>query len=125
MTADSHFAADGATIAYRVTGSGASVGYAHGVLLSRDVVRGLGIFDLETIAGGRRLLTYDQRGHGHSTGRARPADYRFEQAADDLLDLLDAAGINEPIDFAGSSLGAATALYAALAVPDRFRRLAC
>ncbi len=124
MPADSHFPADGATIAYRVTGDGAPVGYAHGVLLSREAVRGLGIFDLETIAGGRRLLTYDQRGHGYSTGRPRPADYRFEQAAADLLDLLDAAGIDEPIDFAGSSLGAAAALYAALAVPDRFRRLA-
>lgn len=124
MTADSQYATDGATIAYNVDGTGAPVGYAHGVLLSRKAVRGLGIFDLDEIARGRRLLTYDQRGHGHSTGRAKPSDYRFEQAAEDLLGLLDAADINEPIDFAGSSLGAVAALYATLAAPDRFRRLA-
>ncbi|MGH3678628.1 MAG: alpha/beta fold hydrolase [Mycobacterium sp.] len=124
MTSDQYFATDGATIAYQISGTGAPVGYAHGVLLSRAAVRGLGIFDLDEIGAGRRLLTYDQRAHGQSTGNAKPANYRFEQAADDLLGLLDAAEIHEPIDFAGSSLGAAAVLYAALAAPERFRRLA-
>ncbi len=116
--------ADGARIAYELTGRGRPVGYAHGVLLSRAAVRRLQLFDIDAVAADRRLLTYDQRGHGHSTGRSTPADYRFEHAAEDLLDLLDAADIDEPIDFAGSSLGAAAALYAALAAPHRFRRLA-
>lgn len=122
---DRHFATDGATIAYQFSGTEAPpIGYAHGVLLSRKAVQQLGIFDLVTIADGRLLLTYDQRGHGHSTGRPKPADYRFEQSADDLLNLLDAAGIDEPVDFAGSSLGAAAALHAALTAPERFRKLA-
>jgi non-heme chloroperoxidase len=124
MSADSHLASDGATIAYQVTGTGLPVGYAHGVLLSRNAVHQLDLFDFEAIAQGRTLLTYDQRGHGHSTGRAVAEDYRFERAARDLLDLMDAAGLDAPIDFAGSSLGAAAALYAALATPDRFGRLA-
>ena len=125
MTDDQRFATDGATIAYQVTGTSTPpVGYAHGVLLSRSAVKELDIFNLDEIADGRRLLTYDQRGHGRSTGRADPADYRFEQAGDDLLDLIEAVGIEEPLDFAGSSLGAAAALYAALAAPQRFRRLA-
>lgn len=122
---DRQFAAEGASIAYSLTGgAGVPVGYAHGILLSRAAVRGLGIFDLDVIAAGRPLLTYDQRAHGHSTGRPKSADYRFEQVAADLLGLLDAAGIDQPIDFAGSSLGAAAALHAALAAPHRFRRLA-
>ena len=50
MTADSHFATDGATIAYNIDGAGAPVGYAHGVLLSREAVRGLDIFDFDAIA---------------------------------------------------------------------------
>lgn len=124
MAADQHFAADGATIAYEVNGTGRPVGYAHGVLLSRAAIHGLGIFDLGALGSGRRLLTYDQRGHGHSTGRPKPGHYRFEQAADDLLGVIDASGIDEPIDFAGSSLGAAAVLHAAVVSPQRFRRLA-
>ena len=124
MAADALYTTpDEATIAYEVRGDGPPFGYAHGVLLSRAAVRGLGLFDIDAIAADRRLLTYDQRGHGHSSGRAVAEDYRFERAATDLLGVLDAAGIDEPIDFAGSSLGAAAALYAALAAPDRFRRL--
>jgi non-heme chloroperoxidase len=124
MTTDSQLTIDGATIAYELSGTGDPVGYGHGVLLSRAAVRGLGLFDIDLIARGRSLFTYDQRGHGHSTGRPNPDDYRFERAARDLLELLDAADIQVPIDFAGSSLGAAAALYAAVAAPDRFRRLA-
>lgn len=124
MGADSLYTTpDDATIAYEVTGKGRPFGYAHGILLSRAAVRGLGLFDIDAIAADRRLLTYDQRGHGHSSGRAVAEDYRFERSATDLLGVLDAAGIDEPIDFAGSSLGAAAALYAALAAPDRFRTL--
>ncbi|CAJ1505520.1 alpha/beta fold hydrolase [[Mycobacterium] burgundiense] len=126
MPNDQHFVTTGATIAYQLNGPDIAVpiGYGHGVLMSRTIVRGLGVFDIDAIAEGRRLLTYDQRGHGLSSGRPEPADYRFEQAATDLLGVLDVAGLDEPIDFAGSSLGAAAALYAVLDAPERFRRLA-
>lgn len=36
---------------------------------------------------------------------------------------MDDAGIDEPMDFAGSSLGSAAALHGAIAAPHRFRRL--
>lgn len=123
MSTDEHLTREGATIAYRCTGSGAPFGYAHGVLLSRDAVRRLGLFDFDGLAAGRRLLTFDQRGHGHSTGRPVAADYTFDNLTLDLLAVIDAAGIDEPMDFAGSSLGAATALRAAVTAPHRFRRL--
>jgi non-heme chloroperoxidase len=120
---DSYYTRGGATIAYQVTGSGSPVGYAHGVPLSREAVRRVDLFDLDAIGAGRRLLTYDQRGHGRSTGRPVVADYSFDNFADDLLGLLDAAGIDEPLDMIGSSLGADNALRGALTEPDRFRRL--
>ncbi len=116
--------ADGQTIAYELSGHRPVVGYAHGALLSRSAVRGLDLFDIDALAPNGALLTYDQRGHGQSTGRPVAEDYCFEQAASDLLAVLDAAGVDEPIDFAGSSLGAAAVLYAALIAPERFRRLA-
>lgn len=126
MPDDHHLITDGATIAYQLSGppNTVPVGYGHGVLMSRQIVRGLGIFDIDAIADRRRLITYDQRGHGASRGRPEPEDYRFEQAANDLLRVLDAAGLDEPIDFAGPSLGAGAALHAALNTPRRFRRLA-
>ncbi|GAB3451523.1 alpha/beta fold hydrolase [Actinophytocola sediminis] len=123
MPPDSFFARDGATIAYQFTGSGTPFGYAHGVLLSREAVRRLDLFHVESLADQRRVLTYDQRGHGHSTGRPVAEDYRFDNIARDLLALLDALDIDQPIDFAGSSLGCDTALRAAIAAPERFGRL--
>ncbi|MCI2416937.1 alpha/beta hydrolase [Saccharopolyspora sp. K220] len=124
MCSDRYFTREGARIAYQFTGSGSPVGYAHGVMLSRDAVRRLDLFDFESLAADHRLLTYDQRGHGRSTGRPITEDYRFENFARDLLGLIDALDVDEPLDFAGSSLGCDTALRAALAEPYRFRRLA-
>lgn len=120
---DSYFTRDGATIAYQYTGSGSPIGYAHGVFLSRDAVRRLGLFDFDLLGSGRGLLTYDQRGHGESTGRPVAADYTFDNVGADLLGLLDVAGVDEPIDLAGSSYGVAAALRAAVTAPERFRRL--
>ncbi|MFG3253191.1 alpha/beta fold hydrolase [Streptomyces sp. NPDC048172] len=122
---DRYLAREGARIAYEVTGTraGPPVGYAHGVMLSRAAVRRLELLDLDAMAGGRRLLTYDARGHGRSTGRPVTEDYLFGNYARDLLALLDEAGFEEPMDFTGSSLGADTALRAALLAPERFRRL--
>ncbi len=123
MPSDSYLTCEGARIAYQYNGSGAPIGYAHGVPLSRKAVRGLDLFDFDALAAGRHLLTYDQRGHGRSTGRPVAEDYHFDTFARDLLALMDALEISQPMDFAGSSLGCDTALRAAIAAPDRFRRL--
>nr|WP_042186477.1 alpha/beta hydrolase [Kibdelosporangium sp. MJ126-NF4]CEL17306.1 Beta-ketoadipate enol-lactone hydrolase [Kibdelosporangium sp. MJ126-NF4]CTQ91465.1 Beta-ketoadipate enol-lactone hydrolase (EC 3.1.1.24) [Kibdelosporangium sp. MJ126-NF4] len=123
MSDDRRFTRDGATIAYQYTGSGKPLGYAHGVFLSRDAVRRMGLFDFDTLSTGRSLLTYDQRGHGGSTGRPVDTDYGFANVGLDLLGLLDEAGVTEPIDFTGSSWGAATALHAAVMSPERFSSL--
>ena len=121
--ADHHLTRAGATIAYDVTGEGPLVGYAHGVFLSRAAVRRLELLDLDALGAGRRLLTYDQRGHGHSTGRPVAADHTFANFGEDLLAILDAVDPAGPVDFTGSSLGCAVALHAAIAAPERFRRL--
>ncbi|MGC7101309.1 alpha/beta fold hydrolase [Amycolatopsis lurida] len=123
MSEDKFFSREGATIAYQYTGAGRPLGYAHGVMLSRAAVRRLELFDFDSLAADRRLLTFDQRGHGYSTGRPVAADYTFENLTRDLLALLAELDLEEPMDFAGSSLGAAMALHAAIAAPDRFRRL--
>lgn len=123
MSTDNYFTREGARIAYRFAGWGSPAAYAHGVPLSRDAVRRLNLFDFDALAAGHRLLTYDQRGHGQSTGCPVPEDYRFENFAQDLLALMDTLAIDAPMDFAGSSLGSDTALRAAITAPDRFQRL--
>ena len=35
------------------------------------------LFDFDTLSAGGSLLTFDQRGHGRSTGRPVAADYTF------------------------------------------------
>ncbi|GAA1937616.1 alpha/beta fold hydrolase [Kitasatospora viridis] len=112
-----------ARLAYQEDGTGPLVVYAHGALSSRDHDRRLG-FDWSPItAAGHRLARYDARGHGRSTGRPVEADYAYPALGADYLALCEHLAPGERIDAVGSSMGAATVLYAALAEPERFDRL--
>ena len=71
---------------------------------------------------GYRVLAYDARGHGQSTPAPRRA-YGYEHLADDLLAVLDAAGIERAV-LAGASMGAHTAVRFALEHPERIAALA-
>lgn len=56
-----------------------------------------------------RIISYDHRGHGRSTGG--PADtYRVERLAADLADVLRTLRVTGPVTLAGHSLGGMTAL---------------
>lgn len=94
----------------------------HGLTSSRARDRLLDL-DLGRGLSGTRLLRYDARGHGRSTGRAVPEDYRWPQLADDLLGLLEAWFPGEPIHGVGPSMGTATLLHAAVREPERFAGL--
>ncbi|MGW7194122.1 alpha/beta fold hydrolase, partial [Streptomyces sp. NPDC054838] len=75
------------------------------------------------LRAGRRLVRYDARGHGRSTGAAVAADYTYESLAEDLLALLGHLDTPGPVDAMGSSMGCATVLHAAVRAPGRFRAL--
>lgn len=113
---------DGAELAYQIEGDGPFLGYSHGVLLSRAAEDSLGLLDLGSLAARRRLLRYDARGHGRSTGRKLAQDYTWPSLADDLLAMAD-LGEPAPVDWAGGSMGTGTLLWAAARRPARFRRL--
>ena len=68
---------------------------------------------------GRGWMRYDLRGYGASTAST---DRPFHHA-DDLLDLMDACGIDR-CDLVGLSMGGSVALNLALSRPDRVRSLA-
>ncbi|WP_374021391.1 alpha/beta fold hydrolase [Mycobacterium sp. HNNTM2301] len=56
-----------------------------------------------------RIITYDHRGHGHSTG-ADMRTYRIDRLAADLAEVLVALRVTGPLTLAGHSMGGMTAL---------------
>ncbi|OBJ27043.1 alpha/beta hydrolase [Mycobacterium colombiense] len=56
-----------------------------------------------------RIITYDHRGHGESTG-ADMRTYRIDRLADDLAEVLTALRVTGPLTLAGHSMGGMTAL---------------
>ena len=67
-----------------------------------------------------RVLRYDTRGHGRSSVPPRP--YTLEHLGADVLELLDAFGI-ERANYCGLSLGGATGMWLAVHAPQRIERL--
>ncbi|MFT3900629.1 MAG: alpha/beta hydrolase [Gordonia sp. (in: high G+C Gram-positive bacteria)] len=94
----------------------------HGLTSSRARDRVLDL-DLGRGLSGTRLLRYDARGHGRSTGRAVPEDYVWTNLADDLLRLLDHRFPGERVYGVGTSMGSGTLMHAAVREPDRFAGL--
>lgn len=114
------FEVPGAELAVALSDEGGHpVVQLHGLTSSRARDRVLNL-DLGRGLSGTRLLRYDARGHGRSTGRKTPEDYRWENLADDLLRVLDQWFPGERVHGVGPSMGTATLLHAATIEPERF-----
>ena len=114
----------GATLDYEVTGaSGPLVVQLHGLTSSRGRDAQIGLDLARALHRDARVLRYDARGHGHSTGSPHPADYTWEQLAEDLLALLDHVAPGEQVHGVGTSMGCGTLLHAVLRDPHRFASL--
>lgn len=111
-----------AQLAYDVAGEGPLAVQLHGLTSSRARDARLGL-DVCSRARSHRILRYDARGHGKSTGRPVPGDYRWPNLADDLLKLLEHEAPGRRVHGVGQSMGSATLLHAAVAAPDRFASL--
>lgn len=113
----------GATLRYDIVGgSGPLVVQLHGLTSSRDRDAQLGL-DLGRALRGHRILRFDARAHGGSSGTARAADYGWPSLARDLLELLDRVAPGEQVHGVGPSMGTGTLLHAAVRDPKRFRSL--
>ena len=78
---------------------------------------------VETLAhAGRRVVAFDNRGHGESQKLYAPADYRSDRMAHDAANLMAHLRI-ERADVMGYSMGARIASFLALAKPQRVRAL--
>lgn len=77
---------------------------------------------VEALSAEHRFLIPDLPGHGASTGLPYPDAYTMEGAAQSLVALLDAEGVDR-CSAAGYSMGGRLALYLALRHPRRVERL--
>ena len=109
---------DGLQLAVEEFGSGPPLLYAHGLTGSRVQTAQ----QLAPLAATRRVIVYDQRGHGESTSVTDPAGYDSGRMAGDAAAILDTLGIERAV-VGGNSMGAATSLLFALEHPERVETL--
>jgi pimeloyl-ACP methyl ester carboxylesterase len=78
---------------------------------------------VKTLTGaGRRVIAFDNRGHGRSEKLYDPADYTMQKMAEDARALLDHLHI-ETVDVMGYSMGARIAAFFAKAHSHRLRSM--
>jgi 3-oxoadipate enol-lactonase len=95
-----------AELVYDDAGEGPVAVYAHGGFVSQAAEDRMGLFDWAPVLdAGQRLVRYDARAHGRSTGDPVDTDYTYPSLADDLLALVDQLGAAEPLVAMGASMG--------------------
>jgi len=105
----------GVTLAGDEAGEGTPVVLLHGLTATRRYVV-MGSRALER--SGHRVVTYDARAHGASTGAEDPHAYDYDDLVDDLRAVMDDRGIDRAV-LVGASMGAHTAVRMALDHPER------
>ena len=106
---------DRVSLAAQDAGAGVPVVLLHGLTATRRYVV-MGSRALERSE--HRVVSYDARGHGRSSPAPDPKAYRYGDLGADLLAVLDEFAIDRAV-LAGASMGAHTALWLALAHPER------
>jgi len=112
--------ANGVRLFYQRLGSGQpTIVCVHGLVM--DNLSSWWYTVANAAAAQSEVVCYDLRGHGLSE---RPAQgYRVADSVDDLVGLLDALGIGEPVHIVGNSYGGVVGLATAVAHPERVRGL--
>ncbi|UFS59662.1 alpha/beta fold hydrolase [Subtercola endophyticus] len=119
-----HVELRGITFSYSDQGAGPVVLSAHGLSLSRAGNRALGLADFAEVArAGRRLISYDARGHGETPGTPHEEHYTWASLAEDMIALADHFSPDAPVSAIGSSMGTGTLLHAVTQRPQKFDRL--
>jgi len=94
--------------------------WGHGLMGSMAQEDSAGMLPWAGLDDAYRVVRWDARGHGSSDSTPDPDDYRWEELAADLWVLADNLAVERAV-IGGVSMGAATALHAAIAAPERVR----
>jgi len=114
------FDSDGVRIAYMDEGEGEPILLIHG-FASNVAANWIDPGWVKTLMqAGRRVIAYDNRGHGHSDKLYDPDAYGAPAMAEDARRLLDHLGV-ERADVLGYSMGARIAAFLTFAHPERVR----
>lgn len=115
------FNSDGVEIAYETAGEGPPILLIHG-FASTGRVNWWDTGWVKTLTGaGRRVITFDHRGHGRSEKLYDSALYPAAEMAEDARRLLDHLDIPQA-DVMGYSMGARVSAFLAINHPARVRR---
>ena len=101
---------------YEEHGEGEPLVLLHGGIHAGEMFAAI----LPQLSDGRRVITVDLQGHGHTADIDRPLS--AELTADDIAALIEHLGL-EQADVMGYSLGGGVALRTAIQHPHRVRRL--
>lgn len=104
------------------SGQGEAFLWSHGLLSSIEAEDALGWMGWTEFPTSVRLVRYDVRGHGKSAASDQPEDYHYRNLGQDMLAVADAVGTQRFIA-GGGSMGCGSALWAALAAPERIKAL--
>lgn len=115
------FNSGGVEIAFQEAGDGPPILLIHG-FASNARVNWWDTSWVKTLTeAGRRVITFDHRGHGASEKLYDSALYPAAEMAEDACRLLDHLGIAQA-DVTGYSMGARVSAFLTIAHPDRVRR---
>jgi pimeloyl-ACP methyl ester carboxylesterase len=115
------FNSAGAVIAYDVTGEGPPVLLIHGFASTSRINWGETGWVRVLTEAGRKVITFDHRGHGESEKFYDTTKYSAMLMADDAKNLLDHLGV-EQADVIGYSMGARVAAFLLINHPEKVRR---
>ncbi len=99
-------------------GEGLPFFWGHGLVSSMEQEDRFLVMNWARLARRYRVIRWDARGHGLSGGAPVPDHYRWDNLGRDLIALADELGIDQFVA-GGASMGAATALHAAVQAPQR------
>jgi pimeloyl-ACP methyl ester carboxylesterase len=116
------FDSDGVRIAYIDEGEGEPILLIHGFASNVAANWRDAHWSARAHEAGRRVIAYDNRGHGLSEKLYDPARYGAPTMAEDAVNLLDHLDIGRA-DVMGYSMGARIAAFLVLAHPERVRSL--